>query len=185
MEFYQTEETNILRRVTNWIVDIVVVLALAWFTIYSFGMQIEIAGQSMSPLLNSEDVVLVNRFTYHFAEPQRMDIVVFEREDKKANVKRIIGLPGEEIQIIKGVIYIDKLPLEATGGLELVDLAGVAENPVKLGEDEYFLLGDNRNSSEDSRFVNIGNVKKDQLIGKVWLKLLPLIEVELIKSESQ
>lgn len=111
MEFYQTEETNILRRVANWIVDIVVVLALAWFTIYSFGMQIEIAGQSMSPLLNSENVVLVDRFTYKFSEPQRMDIVVFEREDKKPNVKRIIGLPGEEVQVIKGIdpfLYISR-----------------------------------------------------------------------------
>ena len=184
MEFYQTEETNLLRRVANWVVDIVVVLALAWFTIYSFGMQIEIAGQSMAPLLNSEDVVLVNRFTYNFSEPQRLDIVVFEREDKKANVKRIIGLPGEEVQIIKGIIYIDKKPLEAPGGLDEVALAGVAENPIRLGEDEYFLLGDNRNSSEDSRFVNIGNVSKSQIAGKVWLKLLPLIELQLIKTEN-
>lgn len=184
MEFYKKQETNILRRAVNWIVDIAVVLALAWFTIYSFGMQIEIAGQSMSPLLKSGDVVLVNRFTYNFSKPQRMDIVVFEREDKKANVKRIIGLPGEEVQIIKGIIYINKQPLEALAGLEQVSLAGIAENPVKLGKDEYFLLGDNRNSSEDSRFVNIGNVNKDQIAGKVWLKLLPLIELQLIKTEN-
>ena len=182
MEFYQKQETNMLRRVAAWVVDIVVVLALAWYTIYSFGMQIEIAGQSMSPLLNQEDVVLIDRFTYHFTKPQRMDIVVFEREDKKANVKRIIGLPGEEVQIIKGVIHIDKEPLDLPDGLGQVSLAGVAENPVRLGEDEYFLLGDNRNSSEDSRFINIGNVQREQITGKAWLKLLPLIELQLIKN---
>lgn len=183
MEFYQTEHTNLLRRVVNWIVDIIVVLSLAWFTIYSFGTQIDIAGQSMAPILTSDDVVLVNRLAYKFSRPDRMDIVVFERDDKKANVKRVIGLPGEEVQIIRGIIYIDGRPLEAEGSLNEVSLAGLAEEPVKLGADEYFLLGDNRNSSEDSRFVNIGNVKREQIIGKVWLKLLPLIDIRLIRSK--
>lgn len=182
MEFYENEKNNLLRRAVNWIVDIIVVLSLAWFTVYAFGTQIQIVGQSMTPVLESEDVVLVNRLIYDIFKPERMDIVVFEREDNKTNVKRVIGLPGEEVQIISGIIYINQEPLQGGDGLDEVALAGIAGKPVKLGADEYFLLGDNRNSSEDSRFANIGNVKREQIIGKVWLKLFPLIDIKLLRT---
>ncbi len=162
MEFYQ-EETNKLRRMIVWLVDIIVVISLAWFVVYGFGTQIRITGQSMTPELRSEDVVLMNRLSYDLGSPKRFDVVVFEREDKKPNVKRVIGLPGETVQIKNGQIYIDDKPLEADKGLGQVSLAGLAENPVVLDEDEYFLLGDNRDSSEDSRFVKIGNVKRRQI----------------------
>ncbi|MCI8661754.1 MAG: signal peptidase I [Hungatella sp.] len=181
MEFYQVEETNTLRRVIGWIVDIAVVISLAWFVVYGYGTQVRMAGQSMTPQLLGEDVVLMDRLTYDFTDPARFDIVVFEREDHKFNVKRVIGLPGEVVQIIDNLVYINDEPLEAENGLNQVVLAGIAENPVTLGEDEYFLLGDNRDGSEDSRFVNIGNVKREQIRGKVWLRLLPLIDIGLVE----
>lgn len=180
MEFYQ-EETNKLRRMIVWLVDIIVVISLAWFVVYGFGTQIRITGQSMTPELRSEDVVLMNRLSYDLGSPKRFDVVVFEREDKKLNVKRVIGLPGETVQIKNGQIYIDDKPLEADKGLGQVSLAGLAENPVVLEEDEYFLLGDNRDSSEDSRFVKIGNVKRRQIRGKVWLRLIPFIDFKLVE----
>ena len=180
MEFYQ-EETNKLRRMIVWLVDIIVVISLAWFVVYGFGTQIRITGQSMTPELRSEDVVLMNRLSYDLGSPKRFDVVVFEREDKKPNVKRVIGLPGETVQIKNGQIYIDDKPLEADKGLGQVSLAGLAENPVVLEEDEYFLLGDNRDSSEDSRFVKIGNVKRRQIRGMVWLRLIPFIDFKLVE----
>lgn len=180
MEFYQ-EETNKLQRMIVWLVDIIVVISLAWFVVYGFGTQIRITGQSMTPELRSEDVVLMNRLSYDMGSPKRFDVVVFEREDKKPNVKRVIGLPGETVQIKNGQIYIDDKPLEADKGLGQVSLAGLAENPVVLEEDEYFLLGDNRDSSEDSRFVKIGNVKRRQIRGKVWLRLIPFIDFKLVE----
>ena len=180
MEFYQ-EETNKLRRMIVCLVDIIVVISLAWFVVYGFGTQIRITGQSMTPELRSEDVVLMNRLSYDLGSPKRFDVVVFEREDKKPNVKRVIGLPGETVQIKNGQIYIDDKPLEADKGLGQVSLAGLAENPVVLEEDEYFLLGDNRDSSEDSRFVKIGNVKRRQIRGKVWLRLIPFIDFKLVE----
>ncbi len=185
MEFYQNEETNLLRRITGWLVDIIVVLALAWFCVYAFGTQIRIAGQSMTPGLRPDDVVLMNRLSYDFGKPDRMDVVVFMREDEKTNVKRVIGLPGETVQITGGYIYIDGERLEAENDLDKVSLGGLAENPVELGPDEYFLLGDNRESSEDSRFANIGNVKQEQIIGKVWLRLFPLIDFSFIRSQTK
>ena len=180
MEFYQ-EETNKLRRMIVWLVDIIVVISLAWFVVYGFGTQIRITGQSMTPELRSEDVVLMNRLSYDLGSPKRFDVVVFVREDKKPIVKRVIGLPGETVQIKNGQIYIDDKPLEADKGLDQVSLAGLAENPVVLEEDEYFLLGDNRDSSEDSRFVKIGNVKRRQIRGKVWLRLIPFIDFKLVE----
>lgn len=182
MEFYHKEETNLLRRIVNWAVDVIVVIAFAWFTVYAFGTQIPIAGHSMLPLLQSEDVVLMNRLTYDFSSPKRFDVVVFERDDHKANVKRVIGLPGEVVQIKGGRIYINDELLEAEGDLGQVSLTGLADKPVQLGDQEYFLLGDNRDSSEDSRFANIGNVRRDQILGRVWLRIYPLIDIELIGS---
>ena len=182
MDFYGREEISPIRSVMSWVVDIVVVLAFAWFCLHAFGGQIVIAGQSMMPLLNPEDVVLVNRLSYDFGKPDRLDVVVFERGDSKTNVKRVIGLPGEEILIQGGYVYIDGERLEAGDNLDQVSLAGLAESPVKLGADEYFLLGDNRDSSEDSRFANVGNVKEAQILGKVWLRIYPLMDIRLIRS---
>lgn len=181
MEFYQSDEPNLIRRLVSWVVDIAVVLAFAWFCLNSFGVQVEVSGQSMQPLLNSGDVVLVNRLAYDVGKPDRMDVVVFMRGDRKANVKRVIGIPGDTVQIKDGMVYVNGQSVEAEG-LGPVTLAGLAEHPVQLEDEEYFLLGDNRDSSEDSRFANVGNVTEDQIVGKVWLKLLPLIDIRLIRS---
>ena len=110
-------------------------------------------------------------------------MVVFEREDQKMNVKRVIGLPGETVQIKGGQIYINDELIEQPEGAGSISLAGIAENPVKLGEDEYFLLGDNRDSSEDSRFSNVGNVSGKQIQGRVWIRIAPLANLELIRSK--
>ena len=182
MEFYNSEENNQIRHVVNWIVDITVVIAFAWFIVYAYGTQIPIAGHSMTPLLQSEDVVLMDRLSYDFGKPDRFDVVVFEREDQKMNVKRVIGLPGETVQIKGGYIFIDGELLNAEDGLEQVSLAGRADTPIKLEDNEYFLLGDNRDSSEDSRFPNIGNVKREQIQGKVWFRIFPLLKLDFIHS---
>lgn len=163
--------------------DIIVVIAFAWFIVYAYGTRIPIAGHSMTPLLKSEDVVLMDRLSYAFGKPDRFDVVVFEREDQKMNVKRVIGLPGETVQIKDGQIYIDDELLTQPEGATSISLAGIAENPVMLGEDEYFLLGDNRDSSEDSRFANVGNVSRKQIRGRVWIKISPLADLALIQSK--
>lgn len=183
MDFYHSEDNNNLRHIVNWFVDIVVVIAFAWFLVYAYGTQIMIAGHSMTPLLASSDVVLMDRLTYDFGSPARFDVVVFQREDQKMNVKRVIGLPGETVQIKNDEIYINGGKLMEPAGLGRVSLAGLAEKPIKLGDDEYFLLGDNRDSSEDSRFSNIGSVSGSQIQGKVWFRVLPIAKLELIRSK--
>lgn len=182
MEYYMNEDTAWLRRAIHWAADVVLVIAVSWFLVYGFCQQVRISGNSMQPLLDPGDVVLVNRLAYDLAAPSRFDVVVFEREDHQKNVKRVVGLPGETVQIRGGVLYIDNQPLEGEEGLEQVSIAGLAELPIHLGEDEYFLLGDNRDSSEDSRFSNIGNVKREQIKGRVWLRILPVLNLKLITS---
>ncbi len=181
MEFYESEETNLLRRIVSWVTDIIVVAAIACFTVYAFGTQIPVSGSSMHPALETDNVVLMNRLIYDYQSPDRFDVVVFQREDGKMNVKRVIGLPGETVQIKNGQIYIDGQLLKEEGETSRITSAGLAEHPVKLGEEEYFLLGDNRDSSEDSRFANVGNVKKENIIGKVWLRLFPVLDIGLVE----
>lgn len=183
MEYYVNEDTAWLRRIVHWVVNVVVVLACAWFLVYGFCGQVLMSGNSMQPVLNADDVVLVNRLAYDMGKPQRYDIVVFDREDHKKNVKRVIGLPGETVQIKGGFLYINGEALNAPGNLGDVSLAGRADKPILLGKDEYFLLGDNRDSSEDSRFPNVGNVKLDQIKGKVWFRIFPLLKLDFIYSK--
>ena len=125
----------------------------------------------------------MNRLSYDIGKPNRLDVVVFEREGQQPGIKRIIGLPGETVQIKNGSIYINGELLKAQDGLGEATIAGAAEYPVELGEDEYFLLGDNRESSEDSRFSGIGNIKRENLIGRVWLRFQPFSD--LVSSGSR
>ncbi|HCY60761.1 MAG TPA: signal peptidase I, partial [Lachnoclostridium sp.] len=111
----------------------------------------------------------------------RFDVVVFEREGQQPGIKRIIGLPGETVQIKNGSVYINGELLKAENGLAEATIAGVAEYPVELGDDEYFLLGDNRESSEDSRFSGIGNIKRENLIGRVWLRFQPFSRLGFVR----
>ncbi len=192
MEFYREDGTNRVRGIVCWITDIIVVVAMACYTVYAFGNLVVVSGNSMSPLLNSEDIVLMNQLKLDLGKPERFDVVVFEREDQKRNIKRIIGLPGETVQIQDGQVLINGQVLEEKGITMEVDgemvkaqkkiaLAGLAENPVVLGADEYFLLGDNRDSSEDSRFANVGNVKESQIIGKVWFRIHPTLNMGIMR----
>ena len=180
MDFYTYEGNTLLRTLVRAAVYIVVLISLAWFLVYGFMGQTIVSGQSMSPLLNAEDVCLVNRLAYDLGNPKRFDVVLFERTDSsKLNVKRIIGLPGDTVQIIGNVVYVNGEPLEDER-FSMISLAGIAENIVELGKDEYFVLGDNTDSSEDSRFANIGNVRRQNIKGRLWMKIRPVSEISLL-----
>lgn len=130
----------------------------------------------MTPFLNDGDCILVERFSYLYKKPERFDVVVFcYRNSERTYIKRIIGLPGETVQIVNGVVMINGEELKESTNRDLILNPGRAENPVLLGNDEYFLLGDNRNNSSDSRNTDIGNVKKSELIGRVFIRLSDFI----------
>ena len=130
----------------------------------------------MDPTLNAGDVLLVDRMAYRFSTPKReISSYIKQAMIKKASthIKRIIGLPGETIQIKDGQILIDGETYQEDGEFPGIENAGVAETKVALDSGEYFVLGDNRNNSEDSRYADMGNVKKRNIIGKVWFIASP------------
>lgn len=182
MEYYQKGAQSRIHTIMNWVVDIVVMIVLACYTVYAFGGRVVATGHSMEPTLDSQDAVLMNRLAYDLGSPRRFDLAVFDRGAMGLNIKRIIGLPGETVQIKDNRIYINGEILDSEEELAGVSIAGVAQYPVELSEDEYFLLGDNRDSSEDSRFASIGNVKREQLLGRVWLRIQPIAKFGLVRS---
>ncbi len=180
MELYTYEDNSILRSVVHWIVDIAVIVSFAWFIVFGLLSQTMVTGHSMSPTLEADDLCLIDKISYSIGSPSRFDVVVFEREDTgQTNIKRVIGLPGETVQVISGSVYIDGEEL-TDERIDHISLSGIAENPVVLQGDEYFLLGDNADSSEDSRFSNIGNVKRRNIIGKVWFRISPFENIGFI-----
>lgn len=134
-------------------------------------------GSSMSPTLESSDKVLLDKILYKIGELERYDIVVFDYHHSSVYVKRIIGLPGEKITIRKGRVYVNGKMLKDDPLLnDKMHYSGIAKNGVELGEDEYFVLGDNRNNSYDSRYEQVGVVKKSDIIGKVWIRIFPILK---------
>ena len=176
---YDREEFDMkdfMSEVGRWAISILVVVILA-YSIVTFGVQsVTMIGQSMDPALTNQDVVLINKQAYTFDEPQRYDIVAFKlKEDTEGyfNIKRIIGLPGEKVQIKNGHIFINGDVVSDLPFDDLIMTEGLAVDEVTLGEDEYFLMGDNCNNSEDSRYVNIGNISLKEISGKVFFRVSP------------
>ncbi len=134
-------------------------------------------GSSMADTLMDGEHLYVEKLSYRFDALDRFDIIVFYpygRENEEYYVKRIIGLPGETIQIIGSDIYINGEILKEDYGTEKLEDPGRAADPITLGEDEYFVMGDNRNISKDSRSEEVGNVKKENIGGRVVFRIKPL-----------
>lgn len=162
-----------------------IILVMTFLVINYVGQRTQVNGESMYPTLYHKDNLIVDKFSYHFQEPERYDIVVFPYQYKENTyyIKRVIGLPGETVQIIDGYVYIDGEKLDENYGKEVIEEAALAAEPVILGEDEYFVLGDNRNASEDSRFPDVGNIKREDIIGKAWVRIWPLTRVGFLKHQ--
>ncbi len=156
-----------------WIVEIAFVVALAYLIVNYALEKTTMLGESMETTLKDQDKIIINKFAYKFSKPERFDIVVFKQTNKEHsyfNIKRIIGLPGETVQIENGKIYIGGKIVEEPMVTEAIHNSGLAAEEMKLDDNEYFVLGDNRNNSEDSRFANIGNILFDDIIGKAWMR---------------
>lgn len=153
-----------------------VVIGLTFFVITFVGQRTQVNGESMYPALHDKDNLIVDKFSYHFCDPKRYDIVVFpyHYKDRTYYIKRVIGLPGETVQIKDGCVYIDGQRLDEHFSEEKIQNAALASEPIVLGKDEYFVLGDNRNASEDSRFPDVGKVKRKEIIGRAWIRIWPL-----------
>ena len=161
----------LLKEIFSWIIEIAIVLMMAFVLVYFIGMRTSVVGQSMSETLENGDQILVNRFMYKVIGPKANDVIVFlpnGNEKSHYYVKRVIGVPGDTVQIKDGRIYVNGTEFTEKVDVASIEDAGLAADAVTLGDVEYFVLGDNRNNSEDSRYANIGNIKREYIIGKAW-----------------
>jgi len=169
------KKKSIVREALSWIFYFVLLCCAAYLMVNYVGERTEVRGDSMYPALNDGDQLIVDLISYRFTDPKRFDIVVFpfQYQEDTYYIKRIIGLPGETVQIADGVIYINGKVLEDPYGNEEIRNAGLASAEITLGDQEYFVLGDNRNNSTDSREPSVGNISRDQILGKAILRIWP------------
>ena len=168
---YRSLKTEKVKTAIEWGTEIIVVCILAWMLVSFFGQRVSNAGDSMSPVLKNGDVVLINRIVYDARKPKRGEIIAFRpngNENAHYCIKRVVGLSGETVQIKDGKVYIDGKVQKKNVYTSDLDFAGIAEKKLTLGETEYFVLGDNSAGSDDSRLADIGNVKREDIGGKVW-----------------
>lgn len=172
------EKKSMKREIIDTVLYFIFLFVAVWAIVTFVGQRTVVNGVSMYDTLNDGDNLWVDKFSYHFKDPQRFDIVVFPMYDgEEYFIKRIIGLPGETVRIDhQGNIYINGEQLEESYGYETIEpgMIGRAFDGVTLGDDEYFVMGDNRNESEDSRFDIVGNVKREDLMGKAVFRLWPI-----------
>ncbi len=167
---------KIIIKTLIWVAEIAAVILLAYFIVYYALEKTDMVGVSMESTLKDGDSIIINKFSYRFVNPKRFDVIVFKQsgnEHSYYNIKRIIGLPGETVQIKGGKVYINGNIEEEIIGTKKINNSGITEEPIKLEDKEYFVLGDNRNNSEDSRFASVGMIRRDEIIGKAFIRLKP------------
>ena len=168
------EDVNIVKDLLSLIIYIGIVVVVCFLIVTFVGQRTTVNGDSMNPTLESGDSLWINKLAYRFGDPERYDIIVFPYEEDVHYIKRVIGLPGETVQITNtGDILINGKILEEPTKFARIINPGRASNPITLGPDEYFVLGDNRNNSKDSRYDSVGNIKKENMIGKAVFRLTP------------
>lgn len=179
---------RIMRELLNTAIYLLCVLGAVWLVITFVGQRTEVEGASMENTLHNGDNLIVDKLSYRFHDPERFDIIVFpfQFQDNTYYIKRIIGLPGETVQIMDdGSIYINGEKLEENYGMEVIkpETIGRAAEPIGLGDDEYFVMGDNRNNSSDSRTDMVGNIKRENIIGKAWLRIWPVSDFGVLQHQ--
>ena len=176
---------GIIKELLALLAMIAVVVAATYLVVTFVGQRTQVSGESMETTLSNGDHLIVDKISYRFRDPERYDIVVFpyRLEENTYYIKRIIGLPGETVQIVDGYVYINGVQLDEHYGNEIMEKPGIAAEPVTLGEDEYFVLGDNRNNSQDSRTASVGVIHRDEILGRAWVRIWPLSDFGVIKHE--
>ena len=177
---------SVIKEILSTSLYLLCVLVLTFLVIKYVGQRTEVNGASMEPTLHNGDNLIVDKISYRFTEPKRFDIIVFPFQYKEDTfyIKRIIGLPGETVQITnEGEIYIDDELLQEGYGKEVILDPGNAYSPITLGEGEYFVLGDNRNNSSDSRSSSVGVIHKEDIIGRAWLRIWPFADFGILKHQ--
>ena len=174
----------LFKEIMTWVLECAIVIAIAYALVSSFGFRTTVVGNAMQDTLQSEEQIFVNRFVYMVRAPKQGDVVVFlpnGNEKSHYYVRRVIACPGDTVQIKNGTVYVNGKVFDEKIEAASIEHAELAEDEIEVGEDEFFVLGDNRNNSEDSRYANIGNVKKEYIVGKAWFIVSPLKDFGFVK----
>lgn len=171
----KNERRSIIKGLLNWFL-LIFGAAVVGYSIITFLFQtLQVVGPSMNNTLSDGQTVIVNKLSYKLHDIERYDIVAFSQVESNEyyEIKRVIGLPGETVLIKDGFVYINGERLEDLPFDERILTQGIAKEEIKLSGEEYFVLGDNVNNSEDSRFTNIGNISKSEILGKITYVVSP------------
>lgn len=185
---------KVLKEILSTSIYLLVVLLATYLFIHYVAQRTIVKGSSMEPTLVGTDEhdpdkvgdnLIVDKISYRFREPERFEIIVFpyQLDSSQLLIKRIIGLPGETVEIKEdGFIYINGEKLIEGYGKEIIDSShlGTVEYPVTLGANEYFVLGDNRNNSSDSRYPMVGNVHREDIVGRAWFRMWPMSKLGIV-----
>lgn len=174
------ERHPVLKTLLSVLVCIFSALVLTLLITNYVAHHTSVEGSSMEASLSDGDQIIVENVSYYLHSPERFDVIVFPNKDGVSYIKRIIGLPGEAVWIFDGQIYINGELLIEDYGNEPLEDPGLAAGEIQLGEDEYFVLGDNRNASIDSRQVDVGTIHRKDIKGKAWLRFFPFKKIGTI-----
>ncbi len=181
------ENKSMGREILDLVIYVAVVALIVYLILHFVGQRTVVNGDSMDNTLKDGQSLIMDKISYRFHDPERFDIVIFPGPEENGEnpyfIKRVIGMPGETVQILDGKVYIDgeKLESDVYGITDTIDYPGIAEEPLTLGEDEYFCMGDNRPVSYDSRYDEVGPVTRGEFIGKVWIRIWPFSKFGPVK----
>lgn len=169
------EETHFIKRILNTLLIVFAAVVLG-FGVTQFVMQsVYMTGPSMQETLKDGDEMLLNKFVYKLGRIKRFDIVAIKKigSNDYYDIKRVVGIPGDTISVVAGRLVINGKQISSNYSFSVINSPGVLSESMKLGEDEYFCIGDNTSNSEDSRFINYGNVQKSEIKGKISYIVFP------------
>ena len=178
-------EDDKVKGILRFAFEIVLTLVIAALTAVVMFQSVTMQESSMEPTISVGDRFFMNRAVYKFRDPGRGDIIVFKTngaDDAALHIRRVVGIPGDTIQIIDGRVVVNGGTLKEKGDFPLISNPGSAATPVTLESGEYFVLGDNRNNSEDSRYGDIGKVKQKYIVGKLWFTISPARKLGFLKN---
>ena len=186
VETGENKMKNVLKEILSISIYLLLVFCAAYLIVTYVGQRTQVSGSSMETTLSDGDHLIVDKISYRFEDPERFDIIVipFQYDTDTYYIKRIIGMPGETVQIDdSGTIYIDGEVLEEIYGREVIQNPGRASDPILLGDDEYFVMGDNRNNSSDSRDPSVGNIHRRDIIGRAFVRIWPISKFGILKHQ--